>query len=313
MSNAFAPIVRARPNPIFGRPVHQGSPPIDYSPILLLKPFGFRIAPDTLSSDENLVGQRGITPAFGYSAPHPSAGGTLTLLIHALPSAHCEPLRHPSAPGLSLAGVRLIIPDHASGLPVLRALSLCTCCRHYPGAAAGRTPRSSHPAVSAFPGRVAGSACTSSFSRLAQRLLALRPAHSRGHQFVTRYPKASDISSPPCLLRLLPAGANRRVGLAPTGKRRLVTAHTQSGHSLCPWHHSRGFYWTFPECPIRRALGRRCQIRHTQFAAISGLAGYRLLNRRGFCAHGNLRSATKSRWTVRLRKACARSGAWARP
>src|SRR5580693_2578552 len=88
MSNAFAPIVRARPNPIFGRPVHQGSPPIDYSPILLLKPFGFRIAPDTLSSDENLVGQRGITPAFGYSAPHPSAGGTLTLLIHALPSAH---------------------------------------------------------------------------------------------------------------------------------------------------------------------------------------------------------------------------------
>jgi hypothetical protein len=59
--------------------------------------------------------------------------------------------------------------------------------------------------------------------------LALRPAHSRGHQFVTRYPKASDISSPPCLLRLLPAGANRRVGPAPTGKRRLVTAHTQCG------------------------------------------------------------------------------------
>src|SRR5271163_3096760 len=165
MSNAFAPIVRARPNPIFGRPVHQGSPPIDYSPILLLKPFGFRIAPDTLSSDENLVGQRGITPAFGYSAPHPSAGGTLTLLIHALPSAYHGPLRHPSAPGLSLAGVRLIIPDHAMGLPVLRALSLCTCCRHYPGAASGRRLRSSHPAVSAFPGRVAGSACTSSFSR----------------------------------------------------------------------------------------------------------------------------------------------------
>src|SRR6266478_5238372 len=67
------------------------------------------------------------------------------------------PLRHPSAPGLSLTGVRLIIPDHALGLPVLRALSWCTCCRHYPGAAAGCIPRSSHPAVSAFPGRVAGS------------------------------------------------------------------------------------------------------------------------------------------------------------
>ena len=49
---------------------------------------------------------------------------------------------HGGAPGLSLAGVRLIIPDHAMGLPVLRALSLCTCCRHYPGAADGRTPRS---------------------------------------------------------------------------------------------------------------------------------------------------------------------------
>jgi hypothetical protein len=28
---------------------------------------------------------------------------------------------------------------------------------------------------------------------------------------------------------LLPAGANRRVGLAPTGKRRLVTAHAETG------------------------------------------------------------------------------------
>src|ERR1700720_366164 len=62
-------------------------------------------------------------------------------------------------------------------------------------------------------------------SGLPRASLPLPPAHSRGHQFVTRYPKASDISSPPCLLRLLPAGANRRVGLAPTGKRRLVTAH----------------------------------------------------------------------------------------
>ena len=68
------------------------------------------------------------------------------------------------------------------GLPVLRALSLCTCCRQYPGAAAGRSPRSSHLAVSAFPDTAVGSACTSTFSRLARRSLALRPAHSRGHQ-----------------------------------------------------------------------------------------------------------------------------------
>src|SRR5271165_6563686 len=46
--------------------------------------------------------------------PLPSTG------IARLPRYY-EPLRHPSAPGLSLTGVRLIIPDHASGFPVLRA------------------------------------------------------------------------------------------------------------------------------------------------------------------------------------------------
>src|SRR6267143_659157 len=47
-----------------------------------------------------------------------------------------EPLRHPRAPSLSLTGFRLVIADHALGLPVFRALSLCTCRRQYPGAAA---------------------------------------------------------------------------------------------------------------------------------------------------------------------------------
>ena len=35
-----------------------------------------------------------------------------------------KPLRHPTAPSLSRAGVWLVIPDLAVGLPVLRALSL---------------------------------------------------------------------------------------------------------------------------------------------------------------------------------------------
>src|SRR6202040_1446594 len=126
MSNAFAPIVRARPNPIFGRPVHQGSLPFDYGPILLLKPFGFRIAPDTLSSGIRRAtgsrsvlavsgfrlrarldfsipscspGPRGITPAFGYSAPHPSAEETSTPMFHALPSAQYGPIRPPLVSG----------------------------------------------------------------------------------------------------------------------------------------------------------------------------------------------------------------------
>ena len=123
-------------------------------------------------------------PHLWISARGLGLSGTSTHLTRQLSGTHYGPLRHPRASGLSLAGVRLIIPDHALGLPVLRALSLCTCCRHYPGAAAGCIPRSSHPAVSAFPGSTAGSACTSSFSRFARRSLTLRPAHSRSHRIL---------------------------------------------------------------------------------------------------------------------------------
>src|SRR6201993_4507109 len=88
------------------------------------------------------------------------------------------------------------------------------------------------PSMSAFPDSTVGSACTSSFSRFARRSLALRPAHSRSHQIRDRYPGASDISSPPCLPRLLPAGALAGRGLHPLEKRRLVTAHVEAGNSL---------------------------------------------------------------------------------
>jgi hypothetical protein len=78
-------------------------------------------------------------PHLWISARGLGLSGTSTHLTRQLSGTHYGPLRHPSAPGLSLAGVRLIIPDPALGLPVLRALSWCTCCRHYPGArCAGR-------------------------------------------------------------------------------------------------------------------------------------------------------------------------------
>ena len=98
-----------------------------------------------------------------------------------------EPLRHPKAPDLSLTGFRLVID--------LTTLWGFPCCVRFPCVhAVATTPAQRlgvlfallHPAVSAFPERVVGSACASSFSRLARRLLALRPAHSRCHQFVTR-------------------------------------------------------------------------------------------------------------------------------
>src|SRR6516162_8654305 len=127
-----------------------------------LPPSLSRVTPSAVSEHfSELLGRpisRSLTASCVGLEPLPSPGITR---LH----RYYEPPRHPSAPGLSLTGLRLIIPDHALGLPVLRALSLCTCCRHYPGAAAGCIPRSSHPAVSAFPGRVTGSACTSTFSR----------------------------------------------------------------------------------------------------------------------------------------------------
>ena len=113
----------------------------------------------------------------------------------------------------------------------MRTLSLCACCRHYPGAAAGRSLRSSHPAVSAFPERVVGSACTSSFSRLARRSLALRPAHSRRHLYVTCYTEGFSHIVTSMTAPVASGWSGCRVGLAPTGKRRLLTAHTRCSHS----------------------------------------------------------------------------------
>jgi hypothetical protein len=109
---------------------------------------------------------------------------------------------------------------------------LCTCCRHYPISAAGRRRGSSHPAVSAFPDNVVGSACTSSFSRPAQRSLALRPAHSRRHLYVTCYTEGFSHFVTSMTTPVASGWSGCRVGLAPTGKRRLVTAHTSSGRCI---------------------------------------------------------------------------------
>ena len=114
---------------------------------------------------------------------------------------------------------------------MLRALSLCTCCRQYPGAATGRRLRSSRPAVSAFPEVAVGSACTSTFSELARRSLALRPAHSRRHLYVTSYTEGFSHFVTSMTAPVASGWSVRRVGLAPTGKRRLLTAHANSGHS----------------------------------------------------------------------------------
>ena len=97
-----------------------------------------------------------------------------------------EPLRHPRRPAC---------PSRASGWSSLTTQWGFPSCVRFPCVhAVATTPAqrlgvvfcSFIPAVSAFPERVVGSACALSFSGIAQRSLALRPAHLRCHQFVTR-------------------------------------------------------------------------------------------------------------------------------
>ena len=91
--------------------------PIDYGPVLLLMPFGFHLAVDTLPSGVQQAVAPGqswlypafafvpvwtspylppspaseaVNPTFGYGAPHLSARGTSTLLNSALLSAHYD-------------------------------------------------------------------------------------------------------------------------------------------------------------------------------------------------------------------------------
>src|SRR3984957_1333934 len=152
-----------------------------------------RVLPSLSRATPSAVSER-CSELIGFPISRSLTASCVCLELRPLPSPgvprlqrYYKPLRHPTVPSLSLTGVWLVIPDRAWGLPVLRALSLCTCCRQYPGAATGRRLRSSHLAVSAFPEIAVGSACTSSFSRLARRSLALRPAHSRRHLYVTCY------------------------------------------------------------------------------------------------------------------------------
>src|ERR1700719_2430671 len=132
-----------------------------------------------------------------------------------------EPLRHPKAPGLSLTGFRLVLADHALGLPVLRALSLCTCCRHYPGAASGRTASLTSPSRISLPrkGRRVGlrivlfESC-SAFTRVTACTLAPSPIRDALSEGFSHF--VASIAAP-----VASGWSVCRVGLAPTGKRRL--------------------------------------------------------------------------------------------
>jgi len=214
--NAFAPIVRARPCPTFGRPVRHWDcshrlrpgtsphalriPSRDGHPALrsaasggcrsALAVSGFHLrARVGFSIPSTLPGQRGITPAFGYGAPHPGAGGTQTLLTNTLSSAHCGPLRHPAAPPPTVTS-RVATPRSA-GPPTLRKGPSLRAAPTTPVGCPRCTCRLLPREHCGLPRVRDGSAPTSSLSRPAQDSLALRPADSLGSRTEPVVPEAS--------------------------------------------------------------------------------------------------------------------------
>jgi|CXWL01.1.fsa_nt_gi hypothetical protein len=122
-------------------PPHDGHPALwkfqkdGSTPALTVSGFRLRARLD-FSIPAFFPGQRGITPAFGYSAPHPSATGTLTLLNNALAqSAHYESPQTPATACcafVSLCAAVGGLPTTSNGSPALGSKSSRTCRPCYP-------------------------------------------------------------------------------------------------------------------------------------------------------------------------------------
>ena len=150
-------------------------------------------------------------------------------------------------------GQRTSPPPHSArpvphGRPVGPVISDLTtlwgfpCCARFPCVRAAATWCSGwasssliSPSRISLPEIAVGSVCTSSFSRLARRSLALRPAHSRRHLYVTSHTEGFSHFVTSMTAPVASGWSVRRVGLAPTGKRRLLTAHAKSGHCRTAW------------------------------------------------------------------------------
>src|ERR1017187_6321573 len=201
-----------------------GVAPIDYGPVLLLMPFGFHLAMDTLPSGNckrwlqvrlgcvqlspscpfRLLhtclspGPRGITPAFGYGAPHPSARGTSTLLINALLSAPYDPLRLPVRP----SPYKMMLEVRPPPAPDLPQLPSSSSLHAVPSTPVDRTGACRFlPHSRGLPRLTGGSASTTSLSRPAQASLALRPERSQPAQRRTPVPRLRPAQSPDRIAR----------------------------------------------------------------------------------------------------------------
>src|SRR5215831_4085075 len=138
-----------------------------------------------------------------------------------------EPLRHPIRPGLSLASCQF--DASPLGLPVLRCFPLLACRRQYPGRSNEGSRRSYSSTVSGLPSILGGSAPASPVSGPAQRSLTLRPTRSPSRLSDPLHQRLRQFRYLHCRFGCYRAErSSSRVGLAPTVKQRLFTAHEKS-------------------------------------------------------------------------------------
>src|SRR5208283_2162283 len=134
-------------------------------------------------------------------------------------------------------------PSRASGWSSLTALRGFPCCVRFPCVrAAASTPVQRLGVVFALlaqpyqpsPPLLSGRPAHRPFRGLLG-VYSLRPAHSRRHLYVTGYTEGFSHFVTSMTAPVASGWSVRRVGLSPTGKRRLCTAHSNSGHSPTAW------------------------------------------------------------------------------
>ena len=136
------------------------------------------------------------------------------------------PLRHPTRPGLTLAGCRLTLTITAGASRVASG----PLNKH----AVATTPagpmelvRSYCPTVTGLPRIQGGSAPASAVSRPAQRLLTLRPAHSLSRHATLLHRRLQQLHYfRRCFGCYRAERTSSRAGLAPAVDQRLFTAHS---------------------------------------------------------------------------------------
>ena len=143
----------------------------------------FTAVPRSFRRSESLIGghrQHGHSPDSVHFQTAPKVRPLPSADVTRLPRYY-EPVRHPTRPGLSLAGVRLVI-EATAGVSRVPCFSCCL-------RAVAITPVGPlgacivrYPSGFGLPRYSGGSAPTSPVSRPAQRSLTLRPTNSRSRQ-----------------------------------------------------------------------------------------------------------------------------------